>query len=159
MEFFLPCWIALGSLFADAPSKSYMHKASKTFAARLHICNTVAQEAERQSVDPILAISIARYESGFTENLTSKRGAKGVLGVMPRYHCPKNSKCNYTKAGIRAIKAVTRLYPDDLCRSLAVYNRGTSGVCKEGRSEYYYATRVIELYEDICSIVHICETC
>jgi len=160
MEFFIPCWIALGSMFSDAPSKSYIHKQSKTFASRLQACNHVALEARKQDVDPMLAISIARHESGFNPKVTSNKGAKGPMGVIPKYHCPKTGECDYTKAGVSALKLVTGMYPNNLCQALAVYNRGTlHGQCKKGRPEYYYAEAVINLYEELCAKTEFCETC
>jgi len=160
MEFFIPCWIALGGMFADAPSKSYVHKQSKTFASRLQVCNRVAIEARKQDVEPVLAIAIAFHESRFQPKITSGKGAKGPLGVIPKYHCPKTGECDYTKAGVSAIKLVTEMHPDNLCQALAVYNRGSvRGLCKEGRPEYNYAQVVINLYEELCSKTDLCETC
>ena len=160
MEFFIPCWIALGGMFTDTPSKSYIHKQSKTFASRLQVCNRVAIEARSQEVDPVLAISKARHESGFNPKVTSGKGAKGAMGVMPQYHCPKTGKCDYTKAGVSALKLVTEMYPNNTCQALAVYNRGPKhGLCKEGRSEYYYAQAVLSLYEELCAKTDFCEGC
>lgn len=160
MDFFLPCWIALSTIFTEAPSKSYFHKVSKTFASRMQVCSTIAKEASKEGVDPILAISIAATESGFLNNLTSSKGAKGPLGVIPKYHCPKKGKCDYIKAGIRAIQKVSDVRPDDLCSALAVYNRGLEeGRCEEGRSEYYYAMVVMDTYDKICSATDLCKRC
>lgn len=159
MEFFIPCWIALSAIFTEAPSKSYFNKASKRFASKMSVCSTVATEASKVGVDPALAISIAVIESGFIDTITSDKGAKGPLGVIPTYHCPKKGKCNYIKAGIVAIQKAQDLHPEDMCKALAVYNRGLNGECKEGRSEYYYAQAVMDIYEKICSVTDICKRC
>ena len=164
MDFFFPCWVALGLIYNThtAPSKSYINVQSRRFAEKLHICSKVATEAKRQGVDPILAIAVSSSESSFTSKITSSKGAKGPLGVMPKWHCPKGKAkgCDLIKAGISALDKVTALYPQDRCRALAVYNRGLEGTCEEGRSEYGYATHVLDVYADICrSAPDFCETC
>ena len=79
---------------------------------------------------------------------------------MPQYHCPKTGKCDYTEAGISALKLVIDMHPDNLCQALAVYNRGPAhGLCKEGRSEYNYAQVVLSLYEELCAKTDFCESC
>ena len=124
MEFFFPCWIALSSIFAQAPSKSYFNKVSRTFADRMEICNNVAIAAAKRSHDPVLFIAISVTETGFTHT-KSEKGARGPLGVIPKYHCPKKGKCDYINAGIDAFeKAKNYVKSDDLCQTLAVYNRG-----------------------------------
>jgi hypothetical protein len=159
MEFFAPCWIALQFIFSEAPSKSYFDKVSRTFTSRMHVCNQVGIAAAKRGYDPILFIAIALNETNFTYT-PSKKGAKGPLGVIPTYHCPKKGKCDYIHAGIDAYaKAETFTKSDDLCTVLAVYNRGPKGLCKEGRSEYGYAQVVIRRYEEICEKSDSCTPC
>lgn len=164
MDFFFPCWVALGLIYnaQTAPSKSYINVQSRGFAEKLHICSKVAIEAKRQGVDPILAIAVAKSESGFKANIKSGKGAQGPLGVMPRYHCPegKAKGCDFIKAGVSALDKVLEMHPDDRCKALAVYNRGLEGKCADGRSEYGYAMHVLDVYNDICAAAGAyCETC
>ena len=163
MEYFFPCWIALGMVYttSEAPSQSYIHKQSKTFAKRISVCNRVANEAVRQDVDPILAIAVSKVESGFTTTTVSSKGAKGPLMVMALHHCPNRGKgkCDYVKAGISALKKVTALHPHDVCQALAVYNRGMNGLCKKGRSEYGHAQRILTVYDTLCSATDFCKSC
>ena len=159
MEFFFPCWIALSSIFAQAPSKSYFNKVSRTFADRMEICNNVAIAAAKRSHDPVLFIAISVTETGFTHT-KSEKGARGPLNVV-KYHCPKKGKCDYINAGIDAFeKAKNYVKSDDLCQTLAVYNRGIEkGKCKEGRSEYNYAQYILNMYDKICAVSDFCERC
>ena len=164
MDFFLPCWIAIGLIYdtPQAPSKSYINVQSRGFADKLYICSKVANEAKRQAIDPILAIAIAKSESGFTANITSGKGAQGPLGVIPGYHCPKGKAkgCDFIKAGISALGKVLKVHPGDRCKALAVYNRGWEGKCEAGRSEYGYAIHVLDTYNDICAVAgDYCESC
>jgi hypothetical protein len=163
MEFFKPCWIALSFLFSphNQPSKTYLRKVSRSVADRIYVCNQIAIKARNAGVDPILAISVGMRESKFTYT-TSKKGAKGPLGVIPKYHCVKNknSKCDLIDAGVFALKKFLELNDDQRCQALAQYNRGVEdGQCKEGRSEFYYAADVLEIYDTICSSTEFCHKC
>tara|TARA_A100001015_G_scaffold321086_1_gene450045 strand:+ start:1720 stop:2199 length:480 start_codon:yes stop_codon:yes gene_type:complete len=159
MEFFTPCWIVLGMMFPSEPSVSYVHKQSKTFAQRLKTCNRVASVAVKNNVDPALAIAVAFSESRFSKP-TSDKGAKGPLGVIPRYHCPKSKeKCDYLQAGVVALRKFLDINNMDYCQSLAQYNRGLEGKCKEGRSEYKYAQFILSLYDEICAKTDLCTGC
>jgi hypothetical protein len=160
MEFFAPCWVALGLMFPSEPSTSYINKESRTFAQRLSTCNRVATVAERRGVDPILAIAVAFNESRFSKP-TSSKGAKGPLGVIPRYHCPKSEEeCDYLEAGVDALKKFLDLNNMDYCSALAQYNRGLEGKCEKGRSEYKYAQYILtHVYQDICDQTGLCVTC
>ena len=163
MEFFFPCWVALGLIYNTdvAPSKSYMNTQTRVFAEKLHVCNKVALTARKLGADPILAIAIAGSESSFTANIKSNKGAQGPMGVIPKYHCPggKLKGCDLIQAGVSALNKVNDLYPDDRCKALAVYNRGYEGRCESGRPEYGYATHVLDTYNIICEISSYCEAC
>lgn len=161
MEFFIPCWIALGHIFSPQPSISYVKKQSKTFTKRIAVCNNVGMEAQKQGVDPILAISVSFHETRFTYAKSAK-GAKGPMGVIPYYHCPKKGKgnCDLVKAGVGALGKFLALNDFDYCQALAQYNRGNEeGKCEKGRSEYFYAQAVLSLYDEICMHLGSCETC
>ena len=144
------CWIILFHLFGASPS--YNNKIIKRVLPKAHICERIYSEAKKQNVDPLLAISVAWHESRF-KNVTSGKGAKGPMGVIPKYHCPKKGKCDYVKAGVSALK---KFLGDDLCTSLAQYNRGLKGQCKKGRSEYGYAKKVLKMYDFLLGCQYGC---
>ena len=158
MDFFVPCWIILSQIFSFTPSVSYFKKQFPLMEQRMLICNRIGNEARKQEVDPILAISVAMLESSFS-NSTSTKGAIGPLGVIPKYHCPKKGKCDYTKAGVKALNKFLDLHPNDRCTALAQYNKGLDGVCKEGNSEYKYAIYVLGLYNMVCEATDMCKVC
>jgi len=158
MEFFVPCWILLGLMFGETPSKSYVGKQSKTFASRLAVCNDVALAAVKGEVDPILAISVAYSESRFSHP-TSKKGAKGPLGVLPKYHCDDPKSCDYTQAGVDALRKFLEINEFNYCKALAQFNRGLGGKCEKGRPEYTYATYILGVYEELCEKTGMCEAC
>ena len=138
------CWIILFNLVTGSPS--YQRKVLRNLQPKMAICTQVYNEAVQQSVDPFLAISVAYRETRF-KNVVSNKGAQGPMGVIPKYHCPKQGKCDYIKAGVHALKRYMTLNKQDICKSLAQYNRGNKGQCKKGRSEYKYAKSVLKLYD------------
>jgi len=142
------CWIIMLNILSPNASTSYQNKIAKSLPSRMKICTQVANEAIKQEIDPILAVSVAYHESRF-ENPTSSKGAKGPLGVLPQYHCPSSGKCDYTKAGISALKKWLEINKYKKCNTLVQYNRGYNGKCKKGRSEYYYAQRVLDTYFEL----------
>jgi len=161
MEYFAPCWIALSHLFPKTPSSGLVKKYTQDIDVRIAICDSVGKTASQKGVDPILAIAIAFAETGFSD-ATSKKNAKGPLGVVARYHCPKNEDldtCNYLEAGIQAIQTCLDMSDYDYCSALALYNRGVSGKCEKGRSEYAYAQYVMDIYSQICAATDECHVC
>ena len=160
LKFFDVCQaIVFTATFPTAPSEGYARKHWNNARKAISVCERVAREAQRQHVDPLLAISVAARETRFKDVISSK-GARGPLGVIPKYHCPKKGKCDYTKAGISALKKYLDLNGGEVCAALAQYNRGNSGVCEPGRSEFEYAQDVISNYERVCSIApYLCTNC
>jgi len=142
------CWVVMLNILSPNASKSYQRKIARSIPSRMEVCREVGKEAIRQKVNPRLAIAVAYEETRF-ENIDSFKGAKGPLGVIPKYHCPAKGKCNYTKAGIQALKKFLDRNNGKLCKSLAQYNRGLNGKCIQGRSEYLYAHRVIDMYNEV----------
>ena len=142
------CWVVMLNIMSPNASMSYQKKIARSIPQRMKVCKQVANEAKRQKVDPILAVVIAYEETRF-EDLSSSKGARGPLGVIPKYHCPHSEKCNYTQAGVTAIKKFLSINKGNICKGLAQYNRGLKGKCTRGRSEYYYAHRVIDMYDEV----------
>lgn len=142
------CWTIMLNILSPDASISYQRKIARTIPNRMEICKQVAKEAKRQNVNPILAVTIAYEETRF-ENISSPKGARGPMGVIPRYHCPSKGNCDYTKAGVLAIKKFLKLNKNNMCKALAQYNRGLDGECKTGRSEFFYAQRIIDMYNEV----------
>lgn len=142
------CWVMMLKIMSPDASMSYQKKIARSIPQRMKVCKQVAKEAKRQKVDPILAVVVSYEETRF-ENVSSTKGARGPMGVIPHYHCPSITNCDYTQAGVLALKKFLKLNKGKLCKSLSQYNRGLDGVCKQGRSEYYYAQRIIDTYNEV----------
>jgi len=91
-------------------------------------------------IDPRLALSIAKVESGYDPNLVSPKGAIGVLQVMPQFVSPDyriteemlfDPHINI-RVGLSRMKSLLNRFDNDLDLSLAAYNAGASRVVKAG---------------------------
>lgn len=150
-ETFFICWSFLAQFFGPDPdqlSASMRRRVAKQIPRKLEICTQIVNQAHNMSIDPLLTLSVAYHESRLRD-LVSPKGARGPLQVIPKYWCSSRKKCNYVKAGVKALATFIDLNPNNLCKALAQYNRGFTGRCSKGRSEYYYAKRVLKMYEDL----------
>lgn len=94
-------------------------------------CLAVAKEAKSQGVDRAGAIALAFAESRFLPQVTSSKGARGPLQVIPKWHCPKQGECDYIHAGVSALKTFMRLFPSSFADAVCHYNSGLDKICPE----------------------------
>lgn len=93
-------------------------------------------------IDPRLALSMAKVESGYDPESVSPKGAIGVMQVMPEYAWHDfritremlfDPKVNI-RVGLSWMKSLLDRFDHDLDLSLAAYNAGASRVVKAGYS-------------------------
>ncbi len=93
----------------------------------------IEASAEENSVDPRLVKSVMLVESGFNPAAISKKGARGLMQLMPAtaaeqgvsdVHDPKQN----IAAGTRHLSRLLSYYGGDLVKSLAAYNAGEGAV-------------------------------
>lgn len=102
---------------------------SKLSLDQLNIAEKVVMEAEKQGVDPSLALSFANIESNYSQSAKSSAGAIGVMQLMPGTAKdlnvdPNNLDQNIT-GGIKYIKQNYDKYKDPYLTAIA-YNAGPS---------------------------------
>lgn len=119
-----------------------------------------------QSLDPALVIAVAAAESAFNEKAVSRKGALGLMQVMPataeRYgiaarpasegeHAAMEPKVN-AQIGSRYLADLLRMFDGDKELALAAYNAGEGAVMKYGRQippypeTQQYVAKVMRLY-------------
>lgn len=105
-------------------------------------CVDLGLDAEAYGFDPMLIISLAHTESRFNKLAVSKAGARGIMQILPRYFCPKEGKCDYTKAGFQAWERWSkgRTTKEALCR----YNSGKK--CSDSSRASYYSRVILRKY-------------
>jgi hypothetical protein len=102
----------------------------------------IAKHAIEMGVDPAMALSIARTESGFNHKARSNHGAVGVFQLMPstarRMGLNPYSLTDNIKGGIKYYKAMYKMF-GSVELALAAYNAGPGNVKRYNNSIPPYA--------------------
>jgi len=118
----------------------------------------IAEHAQRYQVDFALIKAIIRAESGFNPNAISRKGARGLMQLMPEtalrmnvsnVHNPREN----IDGGVRYFRYLLSLFNNDLQLSLAAYNAGENLVSELGTVPPYretadYVQKVMSFYHD-----------
>ena len=95
----------------------------------------IFHQSEKYGIDESLVKAVIYTESYFNPNATSKKGASGLMQLMPataeKYGVSDlyNPKQNIV-AGIKHLSYLMTLFPDNLKHVLAAYNAGENAVNK-----------------------------
>jgi hypothetical protein len=117
----------------------------------------ILQEASRYKVDPCLVKAIIMAESGYNPKAISKRGAKGLMQLMPStaealgVEDIFNPEQNIS-GGVRYFKQLVNKFDGDVKLALAAYNAGSQKVrhyqgIPPFKSTQYYIEKVFKYYE------------
>jgi hypothetical protein len=123
---------------------------------RAELNNMVAGAGERHQIDPDFINSVIRAESGFHSNAVSKKGAQGLMQLMPGTASqlgvanPFDPNSN-VEGGTKYLRELLERYNFDPVKALAAYNAGSKRVDKyHGVPPYYetqaYIARIIRDY-------------
>jgi soluble lytic murein transglycosylase-like protein len=124
--------------------------------SRAEIDKFVDEMAKKHNVDPALIRAVIAAESGYNPAATSRKGAQGLMQLMPGtaqqlgVHDAYNAKQNLD-AGVRYLRALLDKYNGDLDKALAAYNAGEGAVERAGgvpniRETRDYVRRVTDRY-------------
>jgi len=102
--------------------------------------------AERHGVDPDLVLAVVAVESGFEREAVSRKGAQGLMQLMPATAATLGVTDPFDPAqnldgGARHLGALLEAYRGDLERALAAYNAGAGAVERHGGVPPYPETR------------------
>lgn len=97
------------------------------------IASIVHNKAEKYGVDENLILAMIAQESGFQNGLTSSKGAKGLMQLMPDTArelgvTDVNDPEQNIDAGVRYMKKLLNMYGGDVKKALAAYNGGMGNV-------------------------------
>jgi soluble lytic murein transglycosylase-like protein len=122
--------------------------------------NLIDAAARSNRVEPSLVRAVMVAESGGDPNATSKRGARGLMQLMPamaRQYGVRNmlDPEQNIRAGTRYLRDLLDRYQNDLERVLAAYNAGPTavdqhaGVIPPFRETLAYVPRVLRIYHEL----------
>ncbi len=116
----------------------------------------IAEAASRHNVDPNLVRAVVKVESNFNPNAVSRKGAMGLMQLMPGTARQLNLKNPFdaeqnVDAGVRHLKQLLENYGGDVNLTLAAYNAGTGAVARSSGVPHYaetqnYVRRITNLY-------------
>jgi soluble lytic murein transglycosylase-like protein len=108
--------------------------------------DAVANASGRYRLDPDLVNSVIRAESGFNVRAVSRKGARGLMQLMPatasqlRISDAFDPRAN-VDAGTRYLRELLERYNFDLIKALAAYNAGPQRVEQYRGVPPYYETQ------------------
>lgn len=116
----------------------------------------IATAATRHNVDPNLVRALVKVESNFNPNAVSRKGAMGLMQLMPstarslNVNNPFNPEENID-AGVRHLKHLLESYGGNVQLSLAAYNAGQGAVARSSGIPRFaetqnYVRRITRIY-------------
>lgn len=116
----------------------------------------IDQAASRHNVDPSLVRAVIKVESNFNPNAVSRKGAMGLMQLMPQTARQLNVSNPFdpeqnVDAGVRQLKQLMENYGGDVKLTLAAYNAGPGAVARSAGVPHYaetrqYVKRITQLY-------------
>jgi soluble lytic murein transglycosylase-like protein len=117
---------------------------------------SIVMAAARHNVDPNLVRAVVKVESNFNSNAVSRKGAMGLMQLMPSTARSLNVKNPFdpqqnVDAGVRHLKQLLENYGGDVNLTLAAYNAGSGAVARSSGIPRFaetqnYVRRITNLY-------------
>jgi hypothetical protein len=111
---------------------------------------------DRYGVDPLLVHAIVKVESDFNPYALSRKGAMGLMQLMPQTAVEMNVKNSFSpheniNGGVRYLRYLIDRYEGNLSLALAAYNAGESSVKRWGtvppfKETKHYVDRILKIY-------------
>lgn len=125
-------------------------------ASQDEVDNAVVMAAARHNVDPNLVRAVIKVESNFNSNAVSRKGAMGLMQLMPQTARSLNVKNPFdpeqnVDAGVRHLKQLLENYGGDVNLTLAAYNAGAGAVARSAGVPHFaetqnYVRKITNLY-------------
>jgi soluble lytic murein transglycosylase-like protein len=154
---------------AAAEVSQYVHESAKSANAKIVEANfrghqataeeieaSIVMAAARHNVDPNLVRAVVKVESNFNSNAVSRKGAMGLMQLMPATARSLNVKNPFdpeqnVDAGVRHLKQLLENYGGDVSLTLAAYNAGSGAVARNSGVPRFaetqnYVRRITNLY-------------
>lgn len=101
----------------------------------INVPEIVEATAKKYDVDPLLVHAVIQVESGYNQVAVSPKGAQGLMQLMPgtaRRFGVRNSfdVRENIEGGVRYLRYLNGLFPNDIRLAIAAYNAGEAAVWK-----------------------------
>jgi soluble lytic murein transglycosylase-like protein len=136
--------------------KAKTHQTLNRAFTQQDIDAAINESAARHNVDPGLVRSVVKVESNFNPNAVSRKGAMGLMQLMPSTARSLNVSNPFdpvqnVDAGVRHLRRLLDSYGGDVRLSLAAYNAGSGAVSRSAgiprfRETRNYVRRITDLY-------------
>ncbi len=150
--------VQTASSYAPAPSAQTSPAAipaSESIAPSTY-SDIITTACNRHGVDPALVHAIVKVESGFNPYALSRKGAMGLMQLMPQTAVDMNVINTFNPhenidGGVKYLRYLIDRYEGNLALALAAYNSGETAVKKWGTIPPFpetqsYVQRVLGLY-------------
>jgi soluble lytic murein transglycosylase-like protein len=128
--------------------RTFVRHPSREAAHALHsdLARIVDEISAQHGVDPHLVRSVIRVESNYNQYAVSPKGAQGLMQLMPgtakRFGVANSfDPRENIEGGVRYLKYLHGLFPEDLRLVLAAYNAGEEAVNRYGDIPPYAETQ------------------
>jgi hypothetical protein len=118
--------------------------------------DAISNACTRHGVDPALVHAIVKVESDFNPYALSRKGAMGLMQLMPQTAIDMNVQNIFNPhenvdGGVRYLRYLIDRYDGNLTLALAAYNAGETAIKKWGTVPPYpetqnYVSRILKLY-------------
>src|ERR1700680_2955656 len=140
----------------SANAKIVAANAREHQASQEEINSSIVMAAARHNVDPNLVRAVVKVESNFNSNAVSRKGAMGLMQLMPSTARSLNVKNPFdpeqnVDAGVRHLKQLLENYGGNVDLTLAAYNAGSGAVARSAGIPRFaetqnYVRRITSLY-------------
>jgi hypothetical protein len=137
-------------------NQSGSHDTLNRIITQQEIDTAIDEAAARHNVDPNLVRSVIKVESNFNPHAVSRKGAMGLMQLMPTTARSLNvsnpfDPAQNVDAGVRHLKSLLENYGGNVPLSLAAYNAGTGAVSRSAGVPRFaetrnYVRRITDLY-------------
>jgi soluble lytic murein transglycosylase-like protein len=163
---YFPCSLLASDGFCDGDHKLHVSCAEKSLATfdkrmkALKISQKVAikkeeilyvpivlKAAKKHKIDPAIIMAIIMAESGYNPRAVSKKGAKGLMQLMPRTAKALGVKNIFNpidniNGGVKYFKRKLNKFKGNVKLALAAYNAGSRNVLKYRGVPPFQATKI-----------------
>jgi predicted RNA-binding protein len=137
---------AQSNLLNTTASSSSLNTQAQRIADRQSLDQMVNGAGQRHQIDPDFINSVIRAESGFNDRAVSKKGAQGLMQLMPQTASQLGVTNSFdpnanVEGGTKYLRELLEKYNYDVPKALAAYNAGSRRVDQYHGVPPYFETQ------------------